>query len=443
MEEEFIDLYTLSARVRDGVAGLFPAKLWVRAEIGSLSVKSAGHCYMELHQSGPDGRVVAKALAVAWASRYPTLRAAFRSVTGVDLAVGQEVALRVQVSYHEVWGFALYVDGIDPSFTLGEQLIKKQRALARLVEDGRMERQKQLAFCALPYRLAIISAEGAAGLGDFRNHLLNNEFGFAYHIDFFPATMQGEAAPGSVVAALDSALASGAMYDAILLLRGGGSDMDLSCFDDYALCAAIADCPVPVITAIGHDKDVHIADMVAFESVKTPTALADLVLSCTAAEDERISALQSRLSLAIQGRLSALLSKVELAERSVMVGARHRVEAEEARLRLVEAKVEALDPRRVLERGYSLPVDSRGVRIASAVRAGERIAILLRDGRIDATVDGTAAGAVADGAPFPGGGPAPGDGATSGGSRSSGSEPTRGGDPALGAGAAGTMQGNN
>lgn len=390
MEEGFVDLYALSARVRDGIAGLFPARLWVKAEISSLSVKAAGHCYMELHQVGGDGRVIAKARAVVWANRYPSLRAAFRSVTGTELAAGQEVVLRVQVNYHEVWGFSLYVDDIDPSFTLGGQLLKKRETIARLTEEGRMDRQKELGISNLPYRLAVISAEGAAGLGDFHNHLMNNEFGFAYRIDFFPATMQGEAAPQSIVAALDAVVASGVAYDAALILRGGGSDMDLSCFDDYGLCVAIADCPVPVLTAIGHDKDFHVADMVANTSVKTPTALADFFIDCTAVEDERITALQSRLSLAFQSRLSALSSKVDMAERDIRLMAGRRIDAAEARLRLLEARTEALDPRRVLKRGFSLLVDSRGVKIASAagVGAGERIAVLLGDGRIDATVDG-------------------------------------------------------
>ena len=393
MEQEIIDLYTLSSAVRDGLETLFPEKIWVRAEIASISVKANGHCYMDLVQSRQE-RVLARAKAIIWNGNYRILSAMFEQATGSSLSAGKEILVHAQVNYHEIYGFSLIIDDLDPSFTLGEQQLKRRKTRERLEAEGLMDLQKEIAIPDLPYCIAVISAEGAAGLGDFREHLLNNAYGFAYRLDFFPATMQGEDAPLSVAQALQSVEGSGTQYDTVVILRGGGSAGDLSCFDEYVMAAAIARCPFPVVTAIGHDKDYHVADMAAHAYVKTPTALADLFIESTAAEDERISSYATRLSLAFQNRLSALLSSVELAGRNVMSAVRTRLDGAEASLRLIETRITATDPRNVLRRGFSLALDSRGVRMTS-VRGrtpGDGISVLFADGRLDAVVEKVTAG---------------------------------------------------
>ena len=387
MEQDIIDLYTLSSAVRDGLEDLFPEKLWVRAEIGSISVKANGHCYMDLVQSRQE-KVLARAKAIIWNGNYRILAAMFRQATGSPLSAGQEILVHAQVNFHEIYGFSLIIDDIDPSFTLGEQQLKRRKTIERLEKEGLMDLQKELLIPALPYCIAVISAEGAAGLGDFREHLLGNAYGFAYRLDFFPATMQGEDAPGSVAHALGLVEGSGTAYDAVVILRGGGSAGDLSCFDEYVMAAAIARCPLPVVTAIGHERDYHVADMAAHSYVKTPTALADLFLESTAAEDERISSYATRLSLAFHNRLSSLLSSVELAQGRVMSSVRARLDEAGAALRLIETRISATDPRNVLKRGFSLALDSRGVRMTSArgKAPGDGISVLFADGRLDAVV---------------------------------------------------------
>ena len=381
-----IDLLTLQSRAKAAVGAAFPDRVWVRAEISGLREGAGGHCYLELSQS-VRGRLAAQARAAIWRSRYPSVSQCFEAVTGSRLAAGIEILARVQVSYHELYGMTLTIDEIDPAFTLGERERQKKETLTRLEKEGLLDAQKELVIPDLPYALAVISAEGAAGFGDFRRHLLENPYGYAYRVDLFPAVMQGEAAPASIAAAL--AEAGSQPYDIVLILRGGGSETDLACYDDYTLAAAVACCPIPVFTAIGHDRDSHVADRVAHTAVKTPTALADLLLDCSAAEDQRISAYEARLQAAFRGRFAQLELRLQALGNLVRSAASARLSTASARLDLLETKIASADPRGILRRGYSLIVDAAGVRIAGAKgrSAGERISVLMPDGRLDCRIE--------------------------------------------------------
>ncbi|MBO4476347.1 MAG: exodeoxyribonuclease VII large subunit, partial [Bacteroidales bacterium] len=288
MEQDYLELLELQTLIREGIEDAMPGPVRVRAEIASLQRRSNGHCYLELCESGPRGPV-AKVRAVIWRSAWDPVAGKFARETGEPLREGLALVFEVTVNYSELYGLTLIIEDIDVSHTLGEAELARRRTIEKLTEEGLMDLQKELALPDLPYEIAVISAPDAAGYGDFRRHLLENEYGFAFNVTLFEAAMQGETAPASIMDAMQRALDAGG-FDAVLVMRGGGSTLDLACFDDYALCAAIARYPVPVYTAIGHDRDVHVADMVACGSVKTPTALADLLVDAVAAEDERISA---------------------------------------------------------------------------------------------------------------------------------------------------------
>ena len=363
MEREYIDLLELQTMLREELEVSFPERVWVRAEIASLQAKANGHCYLDLSQD-EGGRTVAKAKAVIWRSRYLPLRAYFREATGGELAAGMEVLLRVQVNYSELYGLTLTVDEIEPRFTLGAAELQRRKTLEKLEAEGLLDRQQELELPLLPYRLAVISARDAAGYGDFRHHLEENAYGFVFEVELFEATMQGQEAPESIVDALERVECAPEPFDAVLLMRGGGSALDLACFDDYGLCFAIANCPVPVYTAIGHDRDVHVADRVAFEAVKTPTALADRFIEAFAAEDERISSYSTRLR-------TAFLSKVA---------------AMESRLDALGERIRRADPRNILSRGYSLITDTKGIVLKSArqLPPGTKLKIMFADGTVDA-----------------------------------------------------------
>lgn len=366
MEEGFIDLYTLQTQLKLGLEDLFPDRIWLRAEIGSISVKTNGHCYLDLSQD-ENGMTVAKAKAVIWRSRYALLSSFFTAETGSPLKAGMTVLVRAQVSYSELYGLTLSIDDIDPQFTLGEREKERRETIERLRSEGMLDRQQELVFPPLPYSLAVVSARDAAGLGDFLHHLHDNEFGFVFGTELFEATMQGENAPESIIDALDRIESSGVEYDAVLIMRGGGSVFDLSCFDDYDLCWRIASCRIPVFTAIGHDKDRHVADMVAYDSVKTPTALADMLIDCYMAEDEKLSSYSSRLRLAFSAKVAALSSRVDV----------------------LESRIRAADPRGLLSRGYTLALGPDGVVLKSgkSIASGQNIRIMLSDATLHCTVD--------------------------------------------------------
>lgn len=367
MESECLDLYALQLMLREGIGQLFPEKLWVKAEISQISVRANGHCYMDLIQTR-SGVSIAKAKAVIWRSGYAILSRCFKEVTGSALQVGMTILARVQVSYSELYGLSLVIDDLDPEVTVGENELRRQETIRKLTEDGMIDAQQSLPMAALPYRLAVISAADAAGYGDFTRHLDGNEYGFKFCTDLFEASMQGPSAPESISDALEAVQASEEPYDAVLIMRGGGSAFDLSCFDDYGLCFNIASCPVPVLTAIGHDRDYHVADMVAYRHFKTPTALADYFVDAYEAEDERLSSYVTRLLLAFSAKLSAMESRVEM----------------------LSVRIKGADPRNILSKGYSLVTDASGVvlKSASSVNAGDKLGILFKDGKIDCTANG-------------------------------------------------------
>ena len=387
MDLEYLELSELTAMLRDEVETSFPAPVWVKAEISSLSHKQNGHCYLELSQS-ERGVVVAKVRATIWAARWNYINEYFKSVTGSPLGVGMDVLFRSQVNFHPVYGLSLNIDEVDPDFTIGANERRKRETIERLTKEGLIDLQKELSLSLLPYSLAVISAPGAAGLRDFRRHLLENEYGFVFDVDLFEALMQGDQAADSMIVDLEMIEASEKHYDAVLIIRGGGSDLDLACFDDYDLAAAIARCPIPVFTAIGHDKDYHVADMVANTFVKTPTALADLFLDCLIAEDQRISSFETRLRLAFSGRFSAMPSRLDLLGKSVLHAADKRLSDASHALEMIEAKITSGDPRRILDKGYVLALDARGVKLSSAsgVKPGDAFQMMFSDGTVKGTV---------------------------------------------------------
>ena len=319
-EREYIDLLELQVRIKEGVAEAFPGRYWVKAEIASWSPRANGHCYLTLTQSR-GGKPVAESRAMIWKWNHTRIIRYFEEATGQKLQAGITVLVRVQVSFSELYGMSLYIDDIDAAFTLGEQALEKKRAIERLQKGGYMDMQKELAIPDIPRSLAVITSKTAAGYQDFRNHLLQNPEGYAFSLDLYEALMQGEQAPASIMEAL--ADASEKAYDAILILRGGGSETDLQCFDNFELAVAIASCPVPVVTAIGHDKDIHIADLVAHTYVKTPTALADLFLDALSAQDQILDSIMDRIGQGISRWYTFQANKLEAASGRIRVGLVH------------------------------------------------------------------------------------------------------------------------
>ena len=388
MDKDFIDLLALQSRLKEGVESLFPNRIWVRAEVSAVKARSGGHCYLELSQSDEKG-LVAKTNAIIWSSRYRFIAPYFESVTGSPLQEGMVILVQVQVNYSELYGMSLIVNDIDPEYSVGVKEQERLKTIQRLQKEGLMGLQKELELPLLPYDLAVISAEDAAGYRDFMRHLSENPYGFEVNPVLFPALMQGADCPASIISALDLIMEDDRPWDAVLILRGGGAKLDLACYDDYQLAAVIAQYPLPVLTAIGHDQDYHVCDMVAHEYLKTPTALADYILDIYEGEDERLSSLETRVRLAVSNRLYREEALLDSLAARVRGGFALKIAAMESALQVLQARIEAADPRRILERGYALATDSRGVVLKSAFGQchGDRVSVMFSDGSLDCIID--------------------------------------------------------
>ena len=366
MEKEILDLFDLQQKLKMGVECLFPKRVWIRAEVSAVKARNGGHCYLELSQSA-EGSLVAKTSAVIWSSKYRFIAPYFQSVTGSPISEGMVVLVEVQVSYSELYGLSLVINDIDPEYSVGAKALEKQKTIERLQAEGLMDLQEGLEMPALPRRLAVISAEDAAGYRDFMRHLHENPYGFEFDTTLFPALMQGAGCPPSIIEALDAVMEDCGDYDAVLILRGGGAKLDLACFDDYDLAAVIAQFPLPVLTAIGHDQDHHVADMVAHTFVKTPTALADFFLSIYEDEDARLSSYMTRIRMAFNNRIALMNSTLDV----------------------LQARIKGADPRRILERGYTLALDGDGrvMKGASGRMKGEKVSVMFADGTLKCSIE--------------------------------------------------------
>ena len=388
MEKEHIDLLELQNRLKQGIECLFSSRLWIRAEISAVKARSGGHCYMELSQSDDKG-LTAKVNAIVWSSRYRFIAPYFESVTGTSLKEGMTVLVEVQVNYSQLYGLSLIINDIDPEFSLGLKELERQKTIERLHKEGLMELQKDIDLPLLPYRIAVISAEDAAGYRDFMRHLHENPYGFTFATDLYPALMQGADCPQSIIHALDSINEAAEIYDVVLILRGGGAKLDLACYDDYDLAAVIAQYPLPVLTAIGHDQDYHVCDMVAHEYLKTPTALADFILEMYEDEDARLSSFSVRMKLAFTSRVAAMETLLSNLHSRVRNGVSMKVALCESSLELLRSRIESADPRKILERGYALAVDADGLVLKGAGDRvkGDRVSVVFADGTLDCVVE--------------------------------------------------------
>ncbi len=387
-EKNPIGLLALQEQVKRHLEDHFFESVWLQAEISELKQNPSGHCYLTLVEKDPGSNaLLARASAVVWASTWRMVKPYFEAQTGRSLAPGLSVLVRVQVSYSVLYGLSLVIYDIDPSFTVGELELARQRTIARLEAEGMFDMNAQLSLPLLPRRLAVVSSPTAAGWRDFRRQLEGNEYGFRFRLQLFPAVMQGDAAPESIIGALDQIAAEADSFDAVLILRGGGGAMDLVCFDDYELAVNVAQFPLPVLTGIGHDHDFHIVDMVAHTHVKTPTALADWLLDRFAGEAWRLDTLVQRLHLAVRTHATAQLGALEaLKIRLVHAVLDRHADALHA-LDLLERRVEAADPRRALDRGFLIALkDGHRTDRAAAFIPGDRLTLLFRDGSVEAEV---------------------------------------------------------
>ncbi len=300
-----ITLFELNQKVKDTLSKSFQTSYWIVAEVSEVKENSSGHCYLELIQKDElQDYPKAKARATIWAYTYRMLKPYFETTTGRSISSGIKILVLAEIVFHEVFGYSLNITDIEPNYTIGDIEQKRREAIEKLVAEGVFDMNKALELQVPPKRVAVISSSSAAGLQDFINQLHTNNYGYKIEHTLFTAIMQGSSAEESIINALNKINEQYYNFDVVIIIRGGGSQADLACFDSYWLAAHVAQFPLPIITGIGHEKDISVVDLVAHTKLKTPTAVADFIISKFIEAESILHDLKDRLEFIIEENLT-------------------------------------------------------------------------------------------------------------------------------------------
>ena len=348
---------------------------WVIGEISELRVNQKGHCYMELVEK-ENNFIQAKIRANIWSYTYRTVSSLFESATGTPLKAGIKVLFNISINFHEVYGMSATVNDLDPNYTIGERSRLRELTIKKLNDAGLTEKNKQLSLPEVPQRIAIISSDSAAGYGDFMNQLSENLRGYHFHTVLFTALMQGNESVVSIRKALKAIHESDSQFDAVVLIRGGGAQADLDSFDTFELARAIALFPLPVLVGIGHERDQTVVDIVAHTSLKTPTAVAEFLLSGMERFNEILHEHIYRIERVFEQKLSLEQHRLLQLSHEVEQGAFRSLKSQEHQLKEkslaltytikrffekqlsqligLEKQVDLINPETIFKRGYSI-----------------------------------------------------------------------------------------
>lgn len=387
MSEKRYTLQLLNALVREAIEIELPDEYWVEAELSECR-ESRGHCYMELVEKDETSNTpIARASAKCWKQTWAMLQPYFERTTGQSLRAGMKVLLKVYAQFHEAFGFSWIVTDIDPTFTLGDMAQRRQAIIRKLKEEGVFDLQRELTIPRFCQRIAVISAETAAGYGDFCRQLTENEYGLQFEPTLFPAIMQGEQVEQSVIAALNSIHERINDFDIVVIIRGGGSTSDMSGFDTLALAENVANFPLPIITGIGHDRDECVLDMVSNMRVKTPTAAAAFLISHLADTLQHVNDLQQRIAFLFSMVRTNMEHQLEQRYERLLHAIGQRFINERHHLELAEQKVISFDPSLLLKRGYSITLhNGKVVRDPHQLKEGDEIETRVEKGNIKSKV---------------------------------------------------------
>lgn len=457
MEEEIFSLSEVLNAVSRTIQRNLAGPYWTCAEIAEISYR--GHCYLTLAETDASGRIIAKCRATIWKNTFDSLSVKFFQQTGLQLCSGMRVQVLAVPNFHSEFGFSLNIVGIEPRYTLGEIALRRQETINRLAQEGIIENNKKLRLSIVPQKIAVISSASAAGYQDFINQLTNNPLGYKFYTALYPALMQGEKSPQSVIDALlqikndvethgrasqnghacqngrasqnKHACQDGAIFDAVVIIRGGGSEMDLKAFDDYAVAREVALFPLPVLAGIGHTKDTSVVDIVANMELKTPTAVADYLIhtidsawknvedcsqrlfayaastldnekqsltqiteflsakakTATDIEKQKIDSSAYRLQISAKRLANDTLRIITSKQESISRAVRFSISKKLSIFDLLEQKIKSISPEEAFKRGYSLTLkDGKPISI-STLKKGDKIETICSDGRITSTVD--------------------------------------------------------
>ena len=421
-----ITLQEFNNRIKRLLADPSVMNCWVVAETTDVRINQ--HCYLQLLEKNPKtGATVAKIKAIIWGNQFRFLNAQFKQVTGRDIGNDMKIMVCLSVNYSPQYGLTVVINDINPEFTLGDMERQRQEILNRLTQEGIIGQNKTVPVPPVLQRIAIVSAAGAAGYGDFMKQLTDNKYGVCFYPCLFQATMQGVKTVPTVLAALDKVEQNQHLFDCVVIIRGGGGTEELNSFDNYDLARRVATFPLPVIVGIGHERDITVLDYVAGIRVKTPTAAAEHIILQAAnalahigdlsnqvvsiARDyiarakEQLSYYAGNLPIMAQRIIDTNTLRLQNFIQNIPLHVQRRIEGENAQLARqkdaiknavaqvkmketmrVEAlgdKIELLSPRKVMARGYTLTTcEGKIMTDAAQLEAGKLVTIHFRDGKV-------------------------------------------------------------
>ena len=381
-----ITLAQLQGRISIALAEALPLPVWVCAEVADIKINASGHCYIELiEKNEKTGATEAQARATIWRSQVMSTVGRFERETGQRLAKGMKILFRATVQHHAVYGMSLQIQQIDALHTIGDMERRKQQTIEQLQKEGVWEQNRSLPMPLVAQRVAVISSATAAGYQDFMKELGRSVY--RIETELFEATMQGERCDESIVAALYAIAERKEEFDAVAIIRGGGSTSDLECYNSYLLAFAVTQFPLPVLTGIGHDKDTSVTDMVAHTMLKTPTAVAAWI-------DQRAADLDGALEycaislrdICRQATHSAAL-RLEQFSAEVRHLAERALQSEQQKLDGIAAVVANFAPERIFRLGYAIArKEGKALQSVEDVIIGDTINISLANGEIESKI---------------------------------------------------------
>lgn len=426
-----LSLFELNSLVADVIDSTMSRSYWVQAEL-SEARENRGHCYMELIEKNEGSNIpIARASAKCWSNVWMLIKPAFIRITGQEVRAGMKVMLQVHAQFHPQYGFSWIVDDINPEYTMGDMMRKRQEIIRQLKAEGVFELQKELHFPIFAQRIAVISSETAAGYGDFCNQLETNEYELYFHIELFPAVMQGDHVEQSIINALNQINSREDDFDCVVIIRGGGATADLSGFDTLSLAENVANFPLPIVTGIGHERDESVLDMVSFQRVKTPTAAAAYLIDHLAStlmrvenaqtqivdsvrralevekmriqhigihipvlfsvvrtkQEARLDGLSQRLLMKLKETMKQTNFHLSTLQSRILPTLQNRLSIERHRLEILEQRARLLAPSLPLKRGYSITLcNGKTVRNAKDLKIGDTIITRLEKGEVESRV---------------------------------------------------------
>lgn len=408
-EKQTYSLLELNEKIKQSIKSALTECVWVRAEINELRENANGICYLELIEKGESDYLVAKQSAIIWASTYRMLKPYFESTTGIALQNGIKILVSCKVEFHEVYGMSLYINDIEPSFTVGDLALRRTKIIEQLRSEGILNMNKEQPMSETPQRIAIVSSPTAAGFGDFMAQIENNALGLKFYTKLFPAVMQGQQVEVSIIEALDKIYEHIDFFDVVVIIRGGGATSDLSAFDNYNLAAHIAQFPLPIISGIGHQRDSSIVDLVAFSQENTPTAVAEFLIKKLS---ESLSEVENSFGKIIDiGKLTLQQEKmsIEMFSQKLFFNAKNILSLENDFLKILQIKIKTSaekkmdnenhslkqaedfikwnNPENIINKGFSLTLkNGKIVKSATQLKKGDLLTTLLNDGECKSIV---------------------------------------------------------